>query len=63
MARRLMENASLIVQSTYRVEGLSLVEVEKSTLAADKKHLVVVLSVSAGGQEVGSSTRSYAKKM
>ena len=57
------EKGSLVIRTTLNIQGTDVDQVDQWTLAADGKSMLIRRSVSAMGQEVGSTTMTYVKKI
>ena len=56
------ESGTLVVKSSLTVQEMAVEQLDRWTLSSDGKTLSVVRSITAMGQEMGSTTMFFAKK-
>jgi len=56
------DNATLVIRTSLSVQGMSVDQVDKWTLAADGKSMTASRSITADGNDAGSITMTYVKK-
>ena len=56
------ENGTLVIHSTFSVQGTDVEQIDKWNMGADGKTLTTFRSLSAGGQDIGSGSLTYNKK-
>ena len=55
------ENGSLVIRTSLSIQGTDVDQLDRWTLSADGKSIVMYRSVSAMGSEVGATTLTYTK--
>jgi hypothetical protein len=56
------DNGTLVARTTLSIQGTDVEQVDRWTLSSDGKNLLMVRSVSVGGQDYGSVTTTNVKK-